>query len=222
MPEKSGAAEKILASTKGLREHLQPEEKPLLAVPAIWDGGQSKTSTACDVIITNQRVIAYFMRSFPKTFTFIDTLNLADLTAITFRQKSYEPVFRELQISNDQRKVFIRAPRQKLDALYTMLQFVTGRDAAPETTPTPPSEIDTEQPKTEKASPIYGRQDIQRSFDYSPMAALLLFLGGIIFEVIAFLLWSSMHSLQISLPLFAAGLIAVIASIRIRRQQNTQ
>src|SRR5438045_2387563 len=123
MPNQSSqASAKILARFKGLRDHLQADEYPLLAIPAIWDAGKAQHSTACDIIITNQRLIGYYFVGFPRERLFFDALALSNITTVILRQKSFEPVFRELLVSDNQRTVYIRAPRQKIESLYSELR----------------------------------------------------------------------------------------------------
>ncbi len=80
LANKTSTAEKILAQVKGLRNHLQPDEQPLLALPAIWDNGQEKRSAPCDVIVTNQRLLGYYLVSFPRERLFLDSLTLREET----------------------------------------------------------------------------------------------------------------------------------------------
>ena len=110
MPSRTGTAEKILNRLKGLRNNLQADEQPLFSMPAIWDGGQGQRATLCDIVVTNLRVFGYFYVSFPRERLFLDALPLKSLRAISLRQKSFEPIFRELLVSSDQRRVYIRAP----------------------------------------------------------------------------------------------------------------
>ena len=142
---------------------------------------------------------------------------------MTFRQKSYEPVFRELMVATDDRKVYIRAPRNKSEALYAALRSATEQNPAIDLNEQPASTPETSDatgaPLTQPA-PIYGRQEIHRPFDNSPLAILLLFVGGIILEVIGAVLWSMTSSAQIGLPLCIAGFIAAFFGILVRRQNR--
>ncbi len=112
MKQKNETADKILKHLKGLRNHLQPDEEPLFTVPAIWDGGQDQRSVPCDVVLTNKRLFGYVYVTFPRERLFLDALTLTAIKVVTFRQKTFEPVFRELLVSDGQHKVYIRAPRK--------------------------------------------------------------------------------------------------------------
>src|ERR1700687_3153029 len=107
MPSQTTAAEKILKRFKGLRQQMQADELPLFTIPAIWDGGQGPHSTPCDIIVTNQRIFGYYFVSFPRERLFLDALPLASIRAVSLREKSFEPVFRELLVSSEGRKVYI-------------------------------------------------------------------------------------------------------------------
>lgn len=227
MLQKTATAERILARTKGLRGYLEEGEEPVLALPAIWDNGDSSHSTACDVIVTNRRVIGFYYRSFPRERVFIDSLRLAELSNVTWREKSYEPVFREILISDGKRKVYVRTPRQKSEELYAALRAATGSDVLERQKREESGERGGEAEsnsgtqKAEGSSTIYGRQDVKRAFDTSTLAILLLFVGGIILEVIGVILWIATGSAQTGIPLFVAGFLAVIAAVLARRQQRT-
>ena len=220
MPTQTSTAEKILRNIKGLRTHLQEGEEPVFAIPAIWDAGQGRTSTPCDVIVTNQRLIGFYMRSFPREHVFLDALNLRELVNVTWRQKSYEPVFREILVSDGRRNVYIRAPKRKCEALYAALreetEKISGKVPVENATTTTAEELEvTTTPRT-----AYGRQDIRTAFDTSILAVLILFVGGMLLEVIGILLWIYTQNRQIGLPLAVAGFAAVIAAILIRLQKR--
>ena len=210
--------EKIFRRVKGLRDQMQPGEEPLLAVPAIWDNGQEQHSTPCEVIVTNQRLLGYYSVNFPRKRLFLEELSLAALTTVSLRHKTYEPLFRELLVSEGRRKVYIRAPRRYIEALFAALrsateQFVPAAQAMfedkPEENRAGPSPV-----------PIYGRQDIRTSFDRSPLAITLLFVGGIVLEILGFALWGATQSAQAGIPLFVAGLVAVLTATFIKRQRR--
>jgi hypothetical protein len=210
----SSTAQKILRKVKRLREHMQPEEEPLLDIPAIWDNGQGGRSTPCDVIVTSQRLLGYYAS---RRRIFLETVDLAGITTVSLRNKTHEPLFRELLVSDGKRRVYIRAPRRHIEALFTALRLAIEEyadsarakfeDVLPAETPRP--------------VPIYGRQDVDTTFERSPLAMILLFVGGLVLEVIGFALWGMTGSVQISLPLFVAGLIAVLTATFIRRQRRT-
>jgi hypothetical protein len=229
MPASTSNAEKILARLKGLAPHLQPGEEPIETFPAIWDNGQDANSTLCDVVITNQRVIGFYFRSFPREKLFLDASALADIKNVTLRQKSHEPVFREILISAGTRKVYIRAPRKKIAALYTALRAAIDQYGSIDRASSP-EEIEVSNTQSNQTSilqqeqaqqqTIYGRQDIKQPFEASVLAILLLFVGGIVLEIVGVILWSTTHDAQIGLPLCFAGFIAVGTSIWLRRKQR--
>src|SRR5882724_2253425 len=110
-------ANKITASMKGLHRQLQAEEEPRFTIPGIWDNGERQHSTMCDIIVTNQRIFGYIYKAFPRERLFLDALTLSEITNVAFRQKAHEPLFRELLIETESRKVYVRAPRNKIEAL---------------------------------------------------------------------------------------------------------
>lgn len=211
----TATAEKILARLKGLRNHMQAGEVPLFSVPAIWDGGQGQRSMPCDVVLTNQRLFGYVYASFPRERLFLDALSLNAIQAITLRHKSFEPIFRELLVSGGQRKIYIRAPRQKIEELYEALRSAIEQ-YAPGAQPALESEETSSAPRI---SPAYGRQEIHTSFERSPLAITLLFVGGLLLEIGGVVAWAATQSAQTGLPLFIAGLIAVVTAILVRRQR---
>jgi hypothetical protein len=216
MPSQSKTAEKILTRLKGLRNHMQADEEPLFSVPAIWDGGQSQHSTPCDVVLTNQRLFGYIFVSFPRERLFLDALQLNDIKAVSLRHKTYEPIFRELLVSNGQRKVYIRAPRQKIESLYEALRAAIAQYA-----PSTQVAIEDEPSSSQTtSSPVYGRQEIRTSFERSPLAIILLFVGGLLLEILGAFVWVATQSAQTGLPPIIAGLIAVITAILLRRTRT--
>ncbi|GCE20249.1 hypothetical protein [Dictyobacter kobayashii] len=225
MPNTTTAAAKIFQRLKGLQAQMQPGEEPILALPAIWDGGQSSHSTACDVIVTNQRVIGYYYRGFPRERIFMDALNLADLRTVTWREKNYEPVFREILVSDGHRNVYIRTPRQKSEFLYEALRLATTPGTQSATTPATETTAEADAPATEQiqdtaeqTGPVYNREQVRRSFEKSSLAVVLLLVGGVLIEIISLLLLFTLHSASISGPLFVAGFVAVAASFLARQQ----
>jgi hypothetical protein len=216
MPPKTETAEKILARLKGLRNHMQAGEEPLFTVPAIWDSGQEQRSMACDVVLTNQRLFGYVYVTFPRERLFLDALALTNIEAVTLRHKTFEPVFRELLVSEGQRKIYIRAPRQKIENLYEALRSAIER-YAPDTQAALAEE---EAGNIAQASPAYGRQEISTSFERSPLAITILFIGGLLLEIGGVVLWAVTQSAQTGLPLIIAGLVAVITAILVRRQRG--
>ncbi len=218
--KKTHTIEKIFRQVKRLREQMQPGEEPLLAIPAIWDSGKQQHSTPCDVIVTNQRLLGYYSVIRPRKRLFLEELPLAEITAVSFRHKTYEPLFRELLVSMSQRKVYIRAPRRHIEALYATLhaaneQYVTSAQAPFEDVPASTTPAATPPPAT-----VYGRQDIRTTFEHSPLAIVLLFGGGLVLEILGFGLWVATQSIQVGLPLFIAGVVSVITATLLRRQRK--
>jgi len=220
VPNKTNTAEIILAHTKGLRNHLQSDEEPLLALPGIWDGGQEKRSTACDVILTNQRLLGYYFVSFPRERVFLDALTLTKIRNVAVREKNFEPLFRELLVSEEQRKIYIRAPRQKIETLYTELRsaietYAPMNEAALEED----EEASRDEQTTPPTTPVYGRQEIKTSFENSNIAIVMLFIGGLGLEIAGASLWATVGQ-TIGLPLCIAGFVLVFAAIVQRRQRR--
>jgi hypothetical protein len=218
MPMKSESAEKILARLKGLRTHMQPGEEVLFSIPGIWDGGQGQRSMAGDVVLTNQRLFGYAFVSFPRERLFLDAIPLSSIQAISLREKSFEPVFRELQVSDGQRNAYIRSRRKQIEGLYEALRAAIEQ-FAPAAQPALENE-EVETPAAMRPAPIYGRQEIRTPFERSSAGITLLFAGGLLLEVIGVLLWLATQSAQTGLPLFFAGLVAVITSLLVRRQRR--
>ena len=208
MQAQTRESQKILRRFKGLPRHLQEGEIPLFTIPAIWDSGQERHSSACDIIITNQRLFGYIYTRFPRERLFLDALPIGEIKAVSLRQKSFEPVFREVLVSTGQRRVYIRAPRQKIESLYGALKAATALSS--QTTPPPSSPQSTS----------YGKQDIRVSFEQSSLAIILLFVGGLILEIGGVLIWFAIQSAQAGLPLCIAGFIAVVTSILLLRQRR--
>src|SRR5579863_1691782 len=99
-------AQKILARTKGLRQQMQPGEIPLSKFPAIWDNGQMHHSKPCNVIVTNTRLLGFELVTFPRERLFLEEFPLPLLSSVTLRHKTYEPLFRELAVSDGTHKVY--------------------------------------------------------------------------------------------------------------------
>ncbi len=215
MQSKNGTAYKISRNLKGLREHLQLDEEPLFTVPAIWDSGQDQRSVPCDVVLTNKRLFGYVYVTFPRERLFLDALNLTAIKAVTFRQKTFEPIFRELLVSDGQHKVYIRAPRKKLERLYEALQSAMERYG-----PNKQTVLQSEVTKPiNETNTTFGRQDIRTTFERSPLAITLLFIGGLILEIGGIILWSTTKSAPTGFPLIVAGFVAVITAFLVRRQR---
>jgi len=219
MPNTSKNAEKILARCKGLSKQLQPGEDPVLSIPAIWDSDKHSYREACEVILTNQRLIGFYGKSFPREL-FFDALDLSNITHVTLRQKTHEPVFREIMVSDGTHKVAIRAPRQKSEALYTALHTATSAHHELDD-----QEAILEAPEASATAgtlpaPVYGREDIRTAFDTSPLAIVLLFVGGVVLEIVGAILWLFTQSSQVGLPLCGAGFVAVSVAILQARQRS--
>jgi len=215
MQSKNGTADKIMKRLKGLRAHLQPDEEPLFSVPAIWDSGRDQSSMACDVVLTNQRLFGYVYVTFPRERLFLDALTLTEIKVVTFRQKTFEPVFRELFVSDGQHKVYIRAPRKKIERLYEALQSALERYS-----PNKQPALQNEETKPiNETSTAFGRQEIRTTFERSPLAITLLFIGGLLLEIAGIVLWIKTQSAPTGLPLIVAGFVAVITAILVRKQR---
>jgi hypothetical protein len=220
MSNTSKNAQKILSQSKGLSQQLQAGEEPVLSIPAIWDSNERSHSEACDVILTDQRLIGFYYKSFPREKLFFEALDLSAITHVTLRQKTYQPVFREIVVSQGMHKVSIRTPRQKSEVLYTALCTVTsahhGSDEQQAISQSSAVSVTTDT----QPAPVYGREDVRTAFDTSPLAIVLLFVGGIILEIVGVILWSVTQSSQIGLPLCIAGFVAVGVAILQARQRT--
>jgi hypothetical protein len=215
MQSKNVTSDKIFRHLKGLRTRLQADEEPLFTVPAIWDSGQEQRSVPCDVVLTNKRLFGYVYVTFPRERLFLDALTLTAIKVVTFRQKTFEPVFRELLVSDGQHKVYIRAPRKKLERLYEALQsaiesYGPNIQLAHQIQETKP---------INEAPTAFGRQEIRTAFERSPLAITLLFIGGLLLEIAGIVLWATTKSAPTGLPMIVAGLVAVITAILVRRQK---
>jgi hypothetical protein len=215
MQSQNTTANKIIRRFKGLSTHLQPDEEPLFSMPAIWDSGQDERSMPCDVVLTNKRIFGYYYVTFPRERLFIDALTLTEIKVVTFRQKTFEPVFRELLVSDGQHKVYIRAPRKKLERLYEALQSAMARYGSKNQ----PAIQSEETKPTNEPPAAFGRQEIRTTFERSPLAITLLFIGGLILEIGGIILWTTSHSSQTGLPLIIAGFVAIITAFLVRRQR---
>ncbi|GHO95599.1 hypothetical protein KSF_056470 [Reticulibacter mediterranei] len=220
MPGKATVAEKILANLKGLRKHLQEDEQPLATIPGIWDAGQGNASTACDIVLTNQRLFGYYFVSFPRERLFLDALPLSSITGVSLRKKSFEPLFRELQINSGRRKVYVRASRQKIEELYSALHSAI-ETTSEEQVPSPTLEATSEEQVSSPAL-VYERQEVHNQFETSPLGITVLFVGGLILEMVGAILWMRTGSSAMGLPLCFAGLLAVFFAIRTGRQRARQ
>ena len=218
-------AQKILARTKGLRKQMQTDEEPLLRVAAIWDNGQTHLSKPCNIIVTNQRLIGFELVTFPRERLFLEDVPLVAIQSVTLRNRTYDPLFRELAVKYDGKTLYIRAPRKQIEALYTALRLATETsDTAADT-----AQPDFEDEQSNHAATgthantggaVYGRQDIRARFEHSPLAITLLFVGGLVLELIGVAGWILTQNAQVGLPLFIAGFVAVITATLVRRQRG--
>jgi hypothetical protein len=227
--DNSRTAERIFKRLKGLRERMQPGEVPLLDIPGIWDGGQEGHSKGSDIVLTNQRLMGYVFTTFPRERLFLEAVPLSEITAVSLRHKSHEPLFRELLVrGSGDHKVYIRSSRRHTDMLYRALRSAI-EEYAPQAQFATEDEGDQEDrhvmPQSPPAAattraPVYGRQDIRTAFENSPLAITLLLVGGIALEIIGALLWAATQSAATGGPLFFAGLLCVIFAIIVKRQQR--
>jgi hypothetical protein len=229
--------EKILGRLKGLRAQMREGEQPLFSIPAIWENAGDHQSNACDLVLTNQRLFGYIYTTFPRERLFLDAVELAAIKAVTIRQKSFEVVFSELFVSDGQKRIYIRAPRKKIeDASLALRQAIA--DYAPAThTALDGKECEEEQAAAhagrveqsmtagaqgervgQRSEPIYGRQQVRQPLERSPLGITLLLVGGLLLEIGGALVWAATGSPQTGGPLFLAGLVAVIFAILARRQ----
>ena len=122
-------------------------------------------------------------------------------------------------VSEGTHKVAIRAPRQKSEALYTALRTASAHHEPDD------QKAILEAPEVSATAgmlpaPVYGREDIHTAFDTSPLAIVLLFVSGIVLEIVGLLLWLFTQSSQVGLPLCGAGFVAVIIAILQARQRS--
>lgn len=238
------------ANLRGLAPHLQPDEQVRLDIPGIWVTGHTTTSqqdgeqdgqnthsrsTTCDIVLTDQRLLGYAHIRFPRERLFLESFPLNTLTAVSLRQKSHEPLFHELLVSDGKRRAYIRSSRQKIEQLYEALRATNAPNASlPSNTTEPaisqheqmleePEESGVSETTTGQASQpatVYGRQDIRRPFEQSPLGITILFVGGLLLEILGVILWGVTHSPQIGLPLCIAGFACVIAATTQRRRHR--
>lgn len=207
------AAEKILRRLKGLQKQMRAGEEPLYTIPAIWDNATAKQSHACDLVLTNQRLFGYIYTTFPREHLFLEDIELASIKIVSLRKKNFEALFRELFVSDGEKKIYIRAPRQKIEQAYAGL-----RAAIAEHAPTTPPALTTDEPEKLPAAPIFGKQEVRQSLERSPQGITILFVCGLLLEIVGAIIWISSGSEQIGLPLCLAGGVAVLAALLSRRQ----
>jgi hypothetical protein len=115
-------SDKILARLKGLRAQMRAGEQPLFSIPAIWENATDHRSNACDLVLTNQRLFGYIYTTFPRERLFLDALELNAITAVSIRQKNFSAMFRELLVSDNKKRIYIRATGKKIEETYTALR----------------------------------------------------------------------------------------------------
>ena len=174
----------------------------------------------CEIVLTNQRLIGYAHIKFPRERLFLETFPLTTITTVSLRQKSFEPLFRELLVSDGRRKAYLRSSRDKIELLYSSLRSAieTYAPGTPLTTQTSTVEVDKD--NTARPSPVYGRQEIRTTFEQSSLGITILFIGGILLEIVGAISWSVTSSTQVGLPLCIAGFVSVLVSILLRRTRH--
>ncbi len=219
-------AEKILTSIKGLRDHLQLDEEPLATIPGIWDslptGESERRATTCEIVVTNQRLLGFQYTKFPRERLFLEAIALSAITTLTFHQRSFDPLFRELLVSDGPRNVYIRSSREKIELLNREVQLAI-ETYAPHTTSSSSqssSAQEASEAQTTRSAPVYERRELRTTFEQSHLGITALFVGGLVLEIIGILAWSATRSAQIGLPLCIAGFFAVFVAMLIRRQQS--
>ncbi len=115
-------SDKILARLKGLRAQMRAGEQALFSIPAIWENATDHRSNACDLVLTNQRLFGYIYITFPRERLFLDALELTAITAVSIRQKNFSAMFRELLVSDNKKRIYIRATGKKIEETYTALR----------------------------------------------------------------------------------------------------
>lgn len=215
----SASAEKILGRLKGLHKQLRDGEIPLYSIPVIWENVREQQSQACDLVLTNQRLFGYIYVTFPRERLFLDGLELACIKIVSFRQKNFEAIFRELLVSDGEKKVYIRATHKKIEDAYATLRAAIKEytSIALPVSENPIAE-QTVQKQEVHPMPVYGKQEIRQPLERSPQGIALLFVSGILLEVIGALIWVVTGSGQIGGPLCLAGLVAVVIAILALRQ----
>ncbi|GAC1389658.1 MAG: hypothetical protein NVS4B11_32410 [Ktedonobacteraceae bacterium] len=217
-------AEKILANIKGLRAHLRPEEEPLVSLPGIWDSIPTEESerraTTCEIVLTNQRLLGYMHTKFPREKLFLETFSLTGIIHLSLREKSFDPIFRELLVSDGLHKTYIRSSRQKIEMLYQELQAAIETYAPHNTISAIQSSAEVSEEKMARRAPVYERKAIRTTFEQSHLGITVLFVGGLLLEIIGILVWSLTKSGQIGLPLCAAGFFAIFIATLTRRQRS--
>lgn len=217
MPESvstASTAEKLVSHLKGFRNHLKPGEQAVMTMPAIWQREGGEGTQACDVVLTNQRLIGYIYKTFPRERLFFESIDLPALSQVSLQQRTYEPLFREILLSDNRQRIYVRAPRQKIEQLFKALRATMDGQ-----TPTISAE-EGEETGHSRISTIFERRAIHGQFEQSSLATTILFVGGIVLEIVGVLLWAATNSPSIGLPLCVAGFAAVTTGILNRRSKR--
>jgi hypothetical protein len=210
-------SQKILARMKGLQAQMREGEQPLFTIPVIWENAMEKQTSACDLVLTNQRVFGYIFTSFPRERLFLDALELDSIKAVSIRQKNFDAVFRELFVSDGTKKIYLRATRKKIEDAYTALQATIGKPVQVVQSDVQVTESEPQQAESSPAT-IFGRQEVKQTLERSPMGITLLLAGGLLLEIIGVLAWAVTGEAQTGLPLCIAGVVAVVVATIARRQ----
>ena len=194
-----------------------------MTIPGIWDGvptGENeRRATTCEIVVTNQRVLGYMHTKFPRERLFLEAFSLKNITTLAFRQRSFDPLFRELSLSDGTHTAYIRSSREKIELLYQEIQTAIAT-YAPHSTSSTPSSDDTSEETLTRSAPIYERKTIRTTFEQSSLGITALFVGGLLLEIIGIIAWSLTQSIQVGLPLCLAGLLAVfIATLSVRQRR---
>ena len=216
-------SEQILRRLKGLGAQLREGEEPLFSVPAIWENASTRESAACDLVLTNQRLLGFIYTTFPRERLFLDALELPQITQVVLRHKSFEAMFRELLVSAGTQKIYIRATRPKIEATYTALQNALAEHAPVTQTTLAGDTADEPAPDREQpapTTPTYSRQQVKQPLNRSPLGVTLLLVGGLLLEILGVVAWGVTGSAQTGMPLFLAGIVAVIMATLVRRQMR--
>ena len=236
----------ILTRLKGLRAQMREDELPLFSIPAIWENATDHQSNACDLVLTNQRLFGYIYTTFPRERLFLDALELAAITAVSIRQKNFNAMFRELLVSDNKKRIYIRATGKKIEETYTALRGAIAEHTPPisptlaASTPDyqPGESADTRSTTTGNGStlqtnqldeslaqselagngPTYSRHQIRQPWERSPLGITVLLVGGLILEIVGVLAWTVFASSQIGIPFILTGLLAVVVATIARRQ----
>ena len=194
-----------------------------MTIPGIWDGvptGESeRRATTCEIVVTNQRLLGYMHTKFPRERLFLEAFPLKNITNLAFRQRSFDPLFRELSLSDGTRTAYIRSSREKIELLSQEIQTAIAV-YAPHSTSSTQSSDDINEEITTRSAPVYERKTIRTTFEQSSLGIAALFVGGLLLEIIGIIVWSLTQSIEVGLPLCLAGLLAVfIATLSVRQRR---